>query len=78
MKIFVAYGYNDRDLWIGELVSPIIRAFGDEVITGEELQGELITDGVRKKTQHSDALIAFATRRQEVGQNQWTTLRWVY
>jgi hypothetical protein len=64
MKIFVAYGYNDRDRWIPDLVFPIIRAFDDEVITGEELQGEQITDAVRRKIQQSDALIAFATIRE--------------
>ena len=79
MKIFVAYGYNQRDRWIQELVFPIIRAFGDEPVTGEELQGEQITDAVIEKIKRCDALIAFATRRGEqpdaVG--KWTTHRWV-
>jgi hypothetical protein len=77
MKIFVAYGYNDRDRWVETLVFPIIRAFGDEVVTGEELQGEQITDAVRRKIQGSDALVAFVTRREEIGPGRWTTHRWV-
>ena len=79
MKIFVAYGYNDRDQWIPDLVFPIIEAFGDEVITGEELQGQQITNAVRGEIQRSDALIGFATRRGEPtqGGNQWDTHRWV-
>lgn len=77
MKIFVAFGYNDRDNWIPRLVFPIIRAFGDEVVTGEDIQGEQITDAVRREIKQSDALIAFATRRQKTGENQWNTHRWV-
>jgi hypothetical protein len=78
MKIFVAYGYNEKDKWIPELVFPIISAFGDEVITGEELQGQPITNSVKDKIRRSDALIGFATRRGEPNsENQWDTHRWV-
>ncbi len=78
MKIFVGYGFNrPRDLWVPELIFPIIRAFGDEVVTGEDLQGEIITDAVRKSIEDSDALIAFATRRDSSGQDRWSTHRWV-
>jgi hypothetical protein len=77
MKIFVAYGYNERDKWVPSLVFPIIKAFGDEVITGEELQGEQITDSVIKEIEQSDALMAFVTKRQKIDETQWTTHRWV-
>jgi hypothetical protein len=77
MKIFVAYGYNDRDQWIPNLVFPIIKAFGDEVITGEQLQGDQITDAVIREIRQSDALIAFVTRRQKIDETRWTTHRWV-
>jgi hypothetical protein len=77
MKIFVAYGYNERDKWVPSLVFPIIKAFGDEVITGEELQGEQITDSVIKEIKQSDALMAFVTKRQKIDETQWTTHRWV-
>jgi prophage antirepressor-like protein len=78
MRIFVAYGYNERDRWVEELVFPVIRAFGDEVVTGEELQGEQITDAVIAKIRSSDALIGFLTRRDQIGSSdRWTTHRWV-
>lgn len=77
MKIFVAYGYNERDKWIPNLVFPIIKAFGDEVVTGEELQGEQITDAVIREIKQSDALMAFVTRRQKIDKVRWTTHRWV-
>jgi hypothetical protein len=79
MRIFVAYGYNDRDRWVPELVFPLIRAFGDEVVTGDDLQGERITDAVRRQIARSDALIAFATRREQIGTTgRWVTHRWVW
>lgn len=63
MKIFVAYGYNDRDKWIKEMVFPIIEAFGSEVETGEIAYGNTISESVREKIHGSDALIAFTTKR---------------
>jgi hypothetical protein len=77
MRIFVAYGYRDRDQWVKDLVFPIVEAFGDTVVTGEELAGEVITDAVRRKIQSADALIAMATRREEAGAGRWSTHRWV-
>jgi hypothetical protein len=77
MKIFVAFGYNDRDRWIPNLVFPIIKAFGDEVVSGEEVQGEQITDAVIREIRQSNALMAFVTRRDQIGADRWTTHRWV-
>jgi hypothetical protein len=77
MKVFVGFGYNDRDKWVPDLVFSIIRAFGDEVMTGEDQQGEQITDAVRLKIQQSTAFIGFATRRDQIGEGKWTTHRWV-
>jgi hypothetical protein len=77
MKIFVAYGYNDRDRWVRELIFPIIEAFGGQVETGEELQGEIITEAVKEKIRRSDALIAFATRRTSSDPADRATHRWV-
>lgn len=78
MKIFVGYGFNDRDRWVEDFVFPIIRAFGDEVITGDELHGEQITDAVIQKIRQSNALIGFTTRRGDpIGSERWLTHRWV-
>ena len=48
VKIFVAFRYNDRDRWVVDLVFPIIRAFSDDVVTGEELA----KDGEEFKLKH--------------------------
>lgn len=79
MKIFVAYGFNPRDEWVSELIFPILRAFGDEPVTGEDLQGEQITEAVIESIRRCDALIAVATRRGEQpdATGKWPTHRWV-
>jgi hypothetical protein len=65
MRIFVAYGYNDRDRWIREMVFPIIEAFGSDIETGEITYDGAIPNSVRNKILRSDALIGFTTRRIE-------------
>jgi len=77
MKIFVAYGYNDRDKWIKDLVFPIIEAFGAEVETGEITYDDTIPQSVENKIRRSDALIAFTTRRTTQDNIVWQTHRWV-
>ncbi|CAN5823391.1 hypothetical protein BH20ACI4_BH20ACI4_03550 [soil metagenome] len=77
MKIFVAYGYNDRDKWIKEMIFPIIRAFGADVETGEETYSGSISEVVKRKIQYSDALIAFTTRREPQNATSVTTHQWV-
>jgi hypothetical protein len=47
MKIFVGYRYNPRDAWIEDLVFRLIEAFGDQVVSGKEIFGENLDDGVR-------------------------------
>ena len=78
MNIFIGYGYNARDGWIEDLVFPLIAAMGHTVVTGKEIAGQQLDEGVRTKIRDSDALIGFATRRD--GPNAaglWTTHRWV-
>ena len=56
----------------------MIRAFGCEVVTGEEMQGQQLDDGVRQRIETSDALIAFLTRRGEPSaEGVYETHRWV-
>jgi len=75
LKVFVAYGFNERDSWIPELVFPLVRAFGGEVVTGEDLQGQQITDAVRREIDQADALIGFRTLRE--GEAAGMSHRWV-
>jgi len=77
MKIFVAYGYNDRDKWIEKMVFPLIEAFGSEVETGGITYGMKISDAVRSKVRFSDALIGFTTERVSPSDADGQTHRWV-
>jgi hypothetical protein len=77
MKIFVAYGYNERDKWIKEMVFPVIEAFGSEVEAGEMTYETSIPESVKNKIRRSDALIAFTTRRTTQEDVIWQTHRWV-
>ncbi len=77
MKIFVAFGYNPRDKWIEQMIFPIVQAFGSEVLSGEEMQGEQLSQGVLERIGDSDALIAFTTKRDPLQNGTWTTHKWV-
>src|SRR5579864_639849 len=77
MKVFVSYGFNDRDRWISEFVFPIVRAFGHELATGEDMAGRPIVDGVSARIDRSHAIIGFVTRRGEAINGVWGTHRWV-
>ena len=78
MKIFIGFAYRPRDTWISDLVFPIVRAFGDEVVTGENLLGEEITDAVRASIRSCQGVIGFLTRRDPIGDTgRYTTHRWV-
>ena len=77
VRIFVAYGYNSRDKWIEDSIQPIVEAFGSEFVHGGDLGGQQITEGVRALINSSDSLLAFATRRDAVGNDQFATHRWV-
>jgi hypothetical protein len=77
MKIFVGFGYNPRDAWIKEIVFPIIESFDGEIVTGEELHGIVLADGVKKNINECDALLAFFTPRDEMINGKFTTHNWV-
>jgi hypothetical protein len=42
MRLFIGYGYNDRDKWIEELVFPLAEALGCEVVRGKVMYGETL------------------------------------
>ena len=78
MNIFLAYGYNQRDQWIKDMIKPIVEAFGSTAVTGEETYlGPDIPTNVLDKIRRSDALIGFTTRRTTQDNIVWTTHQWV-
>ena len=73
MRIFIGYGYNERDKWIEDLVFPLVESFGAEVVSGKEAHGSIISSAIRNQIEQSDALMAFLTKRKDTGE----THRWV-
>jgi len=77
MRIFVGYGYNERDRWIEEYVLPLVVAFGCEVVHGKSVYGGALPDEVIKAIRTSDAVIGFTTRRELEAPGQYRTHDWV-
>ncbi|MFN0097483.1 MAG: hypothetical protein ACKVS7_02330 [Gemmatimonadaceae bacterium] len=77
MKIFVGYGYNERDRWIEEDAIPLIQSFDFEVVTGKNGHGEQLSRMVQDRIGRTRAIIGFATRRIQTQAGTWTTHRWV-
>ena len=73
MKIFIGFGYRPEDDWIKELVFPLVQCFDAEIMSGEDLHGEIITEGVKNKIKKSDGLLAFLTPRDQLASGQFTT-----
>ena len=77
MRIFVGYGYNERDEWIPDLVFPLLEAIGVDVVTGAEVYGRTLTDAVRREIAASDGVVGFTTKRQDAQGKLNGTHRWV-
>jgi hypothetical protein len=76
MRLFVGYGYNDRDLWVEKLVFPLLIALGCEVVEGKVMYGDSLGPEIKDAVLSCEALIGFTTRREQIG-DRWTTHRWV-
>ena len=77
MRIFVGYGYNQRDEWIDKFVFPLLMAFGCDVVHGKVVYGGMLPDEVMKAIRAADALIGFTTRREQIASGQYRTHDWV-
>lgn len=64
MRVFVGYGYNQRDQWVDDYVLPLLVAFGCEVVHGKAVYGGALPDEVIMAIRTSDAAIGFTTRRE--------------
>jgi len=77
MRIFIGFGYNDNDKWIADVVIPFVKVLDCEVLTGEEMQGQRLSDGVLTRIKQADALIGFLTKRSGPAANgSFTTHQW--
>lgn len=63
MRVFIGYGYNERDEWIERDVFPILQAMNLEIISGKDMHGEVLQEEVKERIESSDGLIGFSTLR---------------
>jgi hypothetical protein len=77
MKVFVGFGYNDRDRWIEEQVFPILREMGFVVVDGKDMHGRELQPEVQHRIQQSDTAIGFFTIREGQGDADFNSHMWV-
>jgi hypothetical protein len=77
MNIFVGFGYNENDKWITELVFPLIECLDGNVITGEDLHGDIISQACIERIKNADGVLAFLTKREQMASGKYITHRWV-
>jgi|SRR5687768_659513 len=77
MRVFVGFGYNDRDSWIESQVFPILQNMGFVVVDGKDLRGEILQDGVKSLIEQSDAVIGFLTIRDSTSTGDFNSHLWV-
>jgi hypothetical protein len=77
MRLFVGYGYNDRDQWIEDQVYPILRCIGFTVVDGKGMQGQQIQPEVERRIDQSDAAVGFFTRREGSPDTGFNSHLWV-
>jgi hypothetical protein len=77
MRIFVGFGYNERDRWIEEQVFPILEGMGFTVVHGKDLYGKPLESGVGSRLDQSDAAVGFFTIREGQGDADFNSHIWV-
>jgi hypothetical protein len=77
MKVFVGFGYNDRDDWIQKQVFPILRGMGFTVVDGKDMHGQILQPEVRSRIEQCDAAIGFFTIRDGQGDADFNSHIWV-
>jgi hypothetical protein len=61
MKVFVGWPYEAT--WVDDYVIPLAESYGITVLTGKELQGKVITRGVKERIAEADAALFITARR---------------
>lgn len=77
MRVFVGFGYNERDSWIENQVFPILQNMGFVVVDGKDLHGEILQVGVQSLIEQSDAVVGFLTIRDPTTTGDFNSHLWV-
>ena len=76
LKIFVGWPYEVT--WVRDRIVPLIETYGADVLTGESLEGQVLTEGVKDAIRRANAAIFFTTRRGNPdAQGNYETSPWV-
>ena len=77
MKVFVGFGYNDRDKWIEAQVFPVLEGMGFTVVDGKDMHGIVLQPEVQSRIEQSDAAVGFFTVREGQGAADFNSHLWV-
>lgn len=77
MRVFVGYGYNDRDKWIEEQVFPVLEGMGLTVVHGKDMHGQVLQPEVQARIAQADVAVGFFTLRDGQGEADFTSHLWV-
>lgn len=77
MRVFVGFGYNERDNWVKVQVFPILECMGFVVVTGEDMHGDLLQPEVKRRIEQCDAVVGFLTIRNAEDNGEFNSHLWV-
>lgn len=77
MRVFIGYGYSERDKWVEDYVFPLVIAMGYQTSHGRAVYGGALSEEIIQTIRASDALIGFTTRREAAENGEFRTHEWV-
>ena len=70
-RIFLSFHFDDAGKALADSVERLIRSHGILAVTGERLDGELLSDGVKNRIKECDAVVSLLTERDEGRADRW-------
>ena len=77
MRVFVGYGYNQRDAWVERDLIPLLEAFQMTVLDGKEMPGQPLDQEIQRRIEQSHAVVAFFTLREGRDPAAYNSHDWV-
>jgi hypothetical protein len=77
MRLFVSYAFNEANKWVEELIIPLAKSLGFEIVTGQRLEGEVLAEAVDARIRSCVGCVAFTTRRSPRADGSYETHPWV-
>jgi hypothetical protein len=77
MRVFISYAFNETNRWVEELVIPLAKNLGFEVVSGQRMEGEALVEAIDQRLRSCSGCIAFTTRRSKRPDDTYETHPWV-